>query len=146
MALSFGILFGVGRTAPIALSALAHVAVAGALIATAAGHAPVAPGPLAEVSLESVVVVAAEPVPAPEPESVAVPNVAAKAAAQAPPTHTHDYPVPEDHDAHPHDPSLHHDHADPALAAPALTSDAPMPRIAVTGASRGSVVASGSGL
>ena len=130
MALSFGILFAAGRTAPFALSAMAHVAVAGALIATAAGHARATPGPLPELTLESVDVVAlpVEPVPEPEP----VPNVAAQVASHAVPTHTHDYPVPEDHDAHPHDPSLHHaEHAEPALAAPALTSDAPMPRFTI---------------
>ena len=132
MALSLGILFGAGRAVPIALSAMAHVAVAGALI-TSAGHARVAPpGPLAEVTLESVAEPAPEPAPVPDPAPV--PNVAAQAASHAPPTHTHPYPVPEDHDTHPHDPSLDHHHAEaaePAAAEPAVTSDAPMPRFTI---------------
>ncbi|MEO6418037.1 MAG: hypothetical protein ABIP39_01420, partial [Polyangiaceae bacterium] len=56
------------------------------------------------------------------PEPAVIPPLPLNVAAKATPpahvhSHTHDYPVPDDHDDHPHDPSVVHEHAhEPAEA------------------------------
>ena len=123
-----------GRAVPVIASVVLHASIAVGLVAAIGGHsragtnAPVA-------TLEVAVDVETE-----APLLAPVTPPAREEAPEPPPTHTHPYPVDPSHDAHPHDPSLHHteaapahhhdhdddDHhpaAEPAQAAPAMTSE-----------------------
>ena len=135
------------RSVPVIASVVLHASLAAGLVATAsAGHARVgAAVPSAELTVDVDTVETREVIePAPLVPVAAPASPSASAAANdPPPTHTHPYPVDPSHDAHPHDPSLHHDeatppdhdhdhdqaaassepaHAEPAAAAPALVS------------------------
>jgi TonB family protein len=90
------------RTAPVALSIVAHAAFA--VAAGLGGHARTSGSPgVAEIDIELA------PTPAREvPQDIPGPKADEPVAF---PTHTHKYPVQPDHDAHPHDPSIVHDHS-----------------------------------
>jgi TonB family protein len=122
------------------MSAALHGGAAVGLVVGAAGHArggPAdAPGSI-EVEIaapEAPKPPADAPEPPPEPAS-------AQPASRSAPSHTHDYPVPPSHDAHPHDPSVVHDHdqgpvvdRSPATeGAPSAVAaePAPMPRFTI---------------
>ncbi|MDB4998064.1 MAG: TonB family protein / TonB-dependent receptor [Myxococcaceae bacterium] len=134
--------FGVGsvgaRSVPVIASVVLHASLAAGLVATVAGHSRAgAASPTAEMTvdvetLDTRAIVEPQPIVPPVPETQVANN-------DALPTHTHPYPVDPSHDAHPHDPSLHHDeaspsppdhdrdhdhddHAEPAAAAPALVA------------------------
>ena len=136
--LSFG-----ARSVPVIASVVLHASLAVGLVATAAaGHARAGAASTAAemtVDVESLDTIAPTPLPVSAPP--APPPQVAKD--EPLPTHTHPYPVDPSHDAHPHDPSLHHDealppdhdhdhdstapsaeaaHAEPAAAAPALVA------------------------
>jgi TonB family protein len=116
------------RTAPVVIgSVLLHAGIAMALVATAGGHAR------AGITLPVVATLDVDvaPIDAPTLEPVREEAPPPNAVREPAPTHTHTYPVAPSHDAHPHDPSLHHDEAhpheheaEPAEAAPVLTQPA----------------------
>lgn len=125
------------RSVPFVASLVVHAGVAATLVVSA-GHASSGrslPAALIADTLDVDVVpeipVTATPATEPEKEQPPSPNVATP----TPPTHTHPFPVDPSHDAKPHDPSQPHDHAhaheEPAAAAPAATSDAPLPRFTI---------------
>jgi protein TonB len=103
---------------------LASFAVHGAVF-LAAGHSRQATVTNAAVTYEDLTVVVT-PEPELEPVTAAPLAPEPRTGSVHPPTHTHPYPVPEDHDAHPHDPSLVH--LSPFLA-PALPTARPTPAI-----------------
>ena len=132
------------RAVPVIASVVLHASLAVGLVATASGHARAgAASSSAELTVDVETLDTIEPTPV-LPVAVAAPPPQV-ANAEPPPTHTHPYPVDPSHDAHPHDPSLHHDeasppdhdhdhdstapspsaepaHAEPAAAAPALVA------------------------
>jgi TonB family protein len=123
------------RSVPVIASVVLHASLAVGLVATAAGHARAgAASPAAEMTVDLETLDTIEPTPV---VPVAAPAPPPEVAQNQPlPTHTHPYPVDPSHDAHPHDPSLHHDEATPpdhdrdhdssapeaAAAAPALVA------------------------
>ena len=90
------------RSLPVIASVVLHASIGVGLVASAGGHARAASAPTAAVveldvdALEAPVLAPVEP-PAEVAETL--------------PAHTHAYSVAPSHDAHPHDPSLHHDEA-----------------------------------
>jgi TonB family protein len=109
--------FGVGsvgaRSVPVIASVVLHASLAAGLVATVAGHSRAgAASPTAEMTvdvetLDTRAIVEPQPIAPPVPEAHVANN-------DPLPTHTHPYPVDPSHDAHPHDPSLHHDEASPS--------------------------------
>ena len=108
------------KTAPVVVgSVLLHAGIALALVATAAGgHARTSITlPVATLDVDLAQVDA----PLLEPVKEMAPSTREHEAAV--PAHTHPYPVALSHNAHPHDPSLHHDNASSTPAPPAPTHD-----------------------
>jgi protein TonB len=102
------------RSVPVIASVVLHASLAVGLVATASGHARGAVASSAAeltVDVEALDVIAPAPVVAISPPPSPAPAQVAKD--EPVPTHTHPYPVDPSHDAHPHDPSLHHDEAPP---------------------------------
>ena len=146
--------FFVTRSVPVIASVVLHGAIAVGLVATASGHARAGvTTPVASLDID----VDTTEAPLLEAIQVPVPPVPQAAKDEPLPAHTHPYPVAPSHEAHPHDPSLHHDedhHAEPvavpagepAPAAPALVADGPaLPRFTMSsgsGAKAGEHVAS----
>ena len=106
------------RTSPVVVgSVVMHAGLALSLVANGGGHAgasvslPVASLEVDVAPIEAPLLEAVPPAPpVEEPDHDHDPHVA---------THTHAYPVAPSHDAHPHDPALHHD----ASPAPAPAAD-----------------------
>lgn len=133
------------RSVPFVASMVVHAGVAATLVVSA-GHAST--GRSTSVALTSetleveVVPEAIDPAPEPEPEKETPPTQ--NVASPMPPTHTHPFPVDPSHDAKPHDPSQPHEHADrhadeaPPAAAPAATTEAPLPRFTIPSGSAAS--------
>jgi protein TonB len=129
---------GVGaRSVPVIASVVLHASLAMGLVATAAGHSRAGAASLtAEMTVDVETLDTRDVVEPPPVVPVAAPVPASPVGNHdLQPTHTHPYPVDPSHDAHPHDPSLHHDeatppahdhdhdhHAEPAAAAPALVA------------------------
>jgi len=134
-------LFFAQRAVPIAASVVVHASVAAALVAGSGGHAKAGTG--AAEAFEVDLVTTPAPDAPPIVEETPPPETKTSLPSAPFPTHTHPYPVDPSHDAHPHDPSLHHDeatppdhdhdhdqaapssepaHAEPAAAAPALVA------------------------
>lgn len=116
------------RLLPIAFSAVAHVAAAGAMLTGSHAREGLQTTQVTEVDIERTVDVVEPPKPVEEPEPAPVAPVPAPAAHVEHHHHHHDYPVAPSHDAVDHDPSLqHHDVGLPAPAAPVLAAEAPAP-------------------
>ena len=92
------------RSVPVIASLVLHASIGAGLVATAGGHAR------AGTSLQVAVIDPADDVDATEaPLLLPVEAPARVDHDERLPPHTHAYPVAPSHDAHPHDPTLHHD-------------------------------------
>lgn len=106
------------RSLPVIASVVLHAGIGIGLVASAGGHArAAAASPVAgiELDVESAEAPLLVPVAAPAPVMPA----------ETLPAHSHTYPVAPSHDAHPHDPALHHEQAPvpaPAAAAPSAAA------------------------